>query len=128
MILYEAPHRLRKTLDVLTGLLGEDRPAAICKELTKKHETVLRLTLGEAVSRFREEEPRGEYVIVIRGKDPEQKKAEQQAVWQQLGIEEHMQRYLDEGLDKKTAMKKVAADRGVSKRDVYAALNRKQQP
>ncbi len=128
MILYEAPHRLRKTLAELTEVFGEDRPAAICKELTKKHEMVLRLTLGEAVSRFREEEPRGEYVIVIRGKDPRQKKAEQQAVWQQLGIEEHMQRYLDEGLDKKTAMKKVAADRGVSKRDVYAALNRKQQP
>lgn len=128
MILYEAPHRLRKTLAELTEVFGEDRPAAICKELTKKHEMVLRLTLGEAVSRFREEEPRGEYVIVIRGKDPRQKKAEQQEVWQQLGIEEHMQRYLDEGLDKKTAMKKVAADRGVSKRDVYAALNRKQQP
>ena len=128
MILYEAPHRLRKTLAELTEVFGEDRSAAICKELTKKHEMVLRLTLGEAVSRFREEEPRGEYVIVIRGKDPRQKKAEQQAVWQQLGIEEHMQRYLDEGLDKKTAMKKVAADRGVSKRDVYAALNRKQQP
>ena len=128
MILYEAPHRLRKTLAELTEVFGEDRPAAICKELTKKHEMVLRLTLGEAVSRFREEEPRGEYVIVIRGKDPRQKKAEQQAVWQQLGIEEHMQRYLDEGLDKKTAMKKVAVDRGVSKRDIYAALNRKQQP
>lgn len=121
-IFYEAPHRLRKTLGMFMDLLGEQRTIAICKELTKKHEASLHMTLGEAVAYYEEEEPRGEFVLVLEGADPEQLEREKQQHWQELTLEEHMKLYLEKGMTKKDAMKAVAKDRGISKREVYAGL------
>lgn len=121
LIFYEAPHRLLKTLEVLYEALG-DRRAAIVKELTKVHEQVLRMTLSEAIRHFKEEEPRGEYVLVVEGRSFEEKQQEQEASWQSLSIEEHLQMYEAQGLDRKEAMKRAAKDRGVSKREIYDAV------
>ena len=121
MILYEAPHHLKKTLEELYAALG-DRPIALCRELTKKFEEVRHSTLAAEVERLQTQDPRGEYVLVIQGKSFAEQKKESEENWQQLSIQEHMQHYLDAGVDKKEAMKKVAKDRGVSKRDVYQAL------
>lgn len=121
MILYEAPHRLIKTLNELYEILG-DRKISICKELTKKHETVFSTTILEALKVYEEKEPRGEYVLVIEGKTFEEIKKESQEEFLSISIEDHMERYLSQGMDKKSAMKQVAKDRGISKRDVYQAL------
>lgn len=121
IILYEAPHHLKKTLEELYGALG-DRPIALCRELTKKFEEVRHSTLAAEVERLQTQEPRGEYVLVIQGKSFAEQKKESEESWQQLSIQEHMQHYLDAGVDKKEAMKKVAKDRGVSKRDIYQTL------
>lgn len=121
-IFYEAPHRLRKTLALFLETIGEERPIAICKELTKKHEAAKYMTLGEAVAYYEEEEPRGEFVLVLEGADPEQLEKEKQQQWQELTLEQHMDIYLCKGMAKKDAMKAVAKDRGISKREVYAQL------
>ena len=121
IILYEAPHHLKKTLEELYGALG-DRPIALCRELTKKFEEVRHSTLAAEVERLQTQEPRGEYVLVIQGKSFAEQKKESEESWQQLSVQEHMQHYLDAGVDKKEAMKKVAKDRGVSKRDIYQTL------
>ena len=121
MILYEAPHHLRGTLVELLGALG-DRKITLCKELTKKHETVFATTLQGAVSHFETEEPRGEYVLVIEGKSREEKQAKEIAAWEQMSIEDHMAYYETQGTDRKEAMKLVAKDRNVSKRDIYNYL------
>jgi len=122
MILYEAPHRLVHTLTELCEALGESRRIAVCKELTKKHETIYRATLGEAVRYYTENEPKGEYVLVIEGKSRQAIQEEVQAEWSRMSIEEHMAYYENQGVDHKEAMKLVAKDRGMSKRDVYQAL------
>lgn len=122
MILYEAPHHLLRTLKELYETLG-DRRITLCRELTKKFETVLPTTLKEAVSRYESEEPRGEYVLVVEGKSLRQKKEERQASWQSMTIEEHMAFYQADGMDEKAAMKQVAKDRGVSKREIYAVIH-----
>lgn len=121
IILYEAPHRLLKTLQELKETLG-DRKVSIIKELTKKHERVLQTTLEEGITHFEQEKPRGEYVLVIEGKSIEELKAEEIDRWKQVTIEEHMLIYTDMGMDNKEAMKAVAKDRGISKRDVYQVL------
>jgi len=121
IILYEAPHRLIKTLEELYSSLG-NRKITVTKELTKKHENKFRTDLEGAISYYNENEPRGEYVLVLEGKSYEEIKQEEQASWEELSIEEHMEHYLSQGIDKKEAMKLVAKDRGVSKRDIYAAL------
>lgn len=121
IILYEAPHRLKKTLGELYDTLG-DRRMTICRELTKRFETVLATTLAQALERYESEEPRGEYVLVIEGKSRREKESERQAQYAELPIEEHMRRYEQQGIDRKEAMKRVAADRGISKRDVYQHL------
>lgn len=121
IIVYEAPHRLVRTLKELHGRLG-DRRLSVCRELTKKHETAFSTTLEEAAAYYEENEPKGECVLVIEGKSRAAIKEEQIQHWEQITIEEHMQKYLDEGMDRKEAMKKVAGDRGISKRDVYQAL------
>lgn len=121
MILYEAPHRLEKTLAELYEVLG-DREIALCRELTKKFETVFKTTLKEAVAYYEENEPRGEYVLVIEGKSREEKKQEMIDEWEKLSIEEHVAFYENQGVDHKEAMKRVAKDRGVSKRDIYQYL------
>ena len=119
MIIYEAPHRLIKTLEELRGVLGDNRRIAVCKELTKKHETVYRDTIAGAVAYYTENEPRGEYVLVIEGKDRQEIIREEQESWLSMSVEEHLEYYLNQGIDKKDALKAVAKDRGVSKREIY---------
>ena len=120
IVLYEAPHRLVKTLEELAEVLG-DRPVTICKELTKKHESFRKTTLREALEFFQEEEPRGEYVLVIAGKTREEQEQERQAQFEDLSIPEHMAHFLEEGMTEKEAMKAVAQERGIPKREVYQA-------
>lgn len=121
MILYEAPHRLTRTLKVLYEALG-NRRLSVCRELTKKHETVFATTIEDALDYYESQEPKGECVMVIEGKSREEIRAEEKARWEEMNIEAHMEYYLERGLDKKEAMKQVAKDRGVSKRDIYQAL------
>ena len=123
MILYEAPHHLVKTLEELYEVLG-NRRITLCRELTKKFETVLPTTLEETLAKYESEEPRGEYVLVIEGKSFEQKKEEAIKSWEEMTIEEHMAYYEAQGMDYKSAMKQVAKDRGVGKRDIYSYLNK----
>lgn len=121
MILYEAPHRLVKTLEELLEKLG-DRKISLCRELTKKHETVFRGSLLEAFSWYKENPPKGECVMVLAGRSREEIEQEARQKWEDMPLEEHMEYYMSQGIDKKEAMKLVAKDRGISKRDVYQAL------
>lgn len=120
-ILYEAPHRLVNTLEELEKELG-NRKVTVCRELTKKHETAFLTTLAEALVYYKEEGVKGECVLVLEGVSPETLEKEKQEQFLELSIEEHMERYLSKGYDKKEAMKAVAVERGISKREVYAAL------
>lgn len=124
MILYEAPHRLLKTLRLLAERLGETRKITVCRELTKKHETAFATTIGDAIAYYEANDPKGECVLVIEGKDRAAEAEEKRASWEEMSVEEHVQFYLDQGMDKKEAMKKAAKDRGVSKRDIYNQLER----
>ena len=121
MIIYEAPHRLVRTLELLRETLG-DRRIRICRELTKKHETVFATTIGAAVEYYKEQEPKGECVLVIEGKSRQEQVEEERRKWEKMSIQEHMDYYMDQGIQKKEAMKMVAKDRGVGKRDIYQAL------
>ena len=121
IILYEAPHHLVRTMQELYEALG-NRRLTLCRELTKKFETVLPTTIEDALSMYENEEPRGEYVLVIEGKSLKQKKEEHYTAWQSMSIEEHMAYYEKEGMDEKSAMKQVAKDRGVPKREIYQYL------
>lgn len=121
VILYEAPHRLLKTLKLLQERLG-NRRVTVCRELTKRHETAFATTLHEAVIYYEEHEPKGECVLVIEGRSREMAEREARDKWEELSIEEHMEHYLADGMDKKEAMKKVAKDRGVQKREIYNYL------
>lgn len=124
MILYEAPHRLVKTLELLRDRLGELRKITVCRELTKRHETAFRSTLAEAVDYYTANEPKGECVLVIEGRSREEIEQEEKAKWEELSIEQHMEQYLAQGSSKKEAMKLVAKDRGVPKREIYNYLER----
>lgn len=121
IIMYEAPHRLVRTLQELLENLG-DRKITVCRELTKKHETAFATTLKEAVQYYEENDPKGECVLVIEGRSREELRQEEVAKWEEMSIEEHMEYYLNQGVAKKEAMKLVAKDRGVSKRDIYQQL------
>ena len=121
IILYEAPHHLRAVLDDLYETLG-DRKISICRELTKKFEEVNVTTLEQAIFFYKENEPRGEYVLVLEGKSLEEQEEEKRQSWKEMSLEDHMKYYEDEGFSHKDAMKKVAADRGVGKREIYQAL------
>ena len=121
IILYEAPHRLKKTLALLLETLG-NRSMTVCRELTKKHETTVSGLISEVLAHFEVEEPRGECVLVIQGKEFAEIEKEEQEKWQALSIKEHVEYYISQGMDKKEAMKAVATDRGISKRDVYQEL------
>ena len=121
MILYEAPHHLKGTLKELQQALG-NRKITLCRELTKKFETVFPTTLEDALEYYESNDPRGEYVLVLEGKSHQQKKEEKQALVSEMSIEEHMKIYEDKGMDRKEAMKLVAKERGISKRDVYNYL------
>ncbi len=119
MIIYEAPHRLIKTLTELGNILGGERKIAVCKELTKKHETVFRSNIDTAIEYYNENEPRGEYVLVIEGLNRSDIIRKEQESWLEMTVEQHMEYYINQGFDKKESMKLVAKDRGVSKRDIY---------
>jgi len=121
IILYEAPHRLVRTLTELYDVLG-DRRLTLCRELTKKFEEVRPTTIHDARILYEQEEPRGEYVLVVEGKSFAEFRKEQEQDWQEIPIEEHIQQYELQGIDHKEAMKRVAKDRGISKREVYQYL------
>lgn len=121
VICYEAPHRLVKTLKELLEALG-DRRITICRELTKKHETAWQTHIAEACEYYQENAPKGECVLVIEGRSREELKVEEQEQWEQMPLEAHMEHYESQGMDHKSAMKRVAKDRGVSKRDIYRML------
>lgn len=121
IILYEAPHRLVRTLEELYAILG-DRRLTICRELTKKHETAFATTFSQAIAYYQMNEPKGECVLVIEGKSFAQMEKERQKSFEELTVQEHMKRYEDQGMDRREAMKKVAKDRGVGKREIYQAL------
>lgn len=121
IIVYEAPHHLIRTLSELYGALG-DRNIAVCRELTKRYEEAFRTTFSEALSFYEENEPKGECVIVIEGKSFDEVKRERQQGFEEMSIGEHMELYLSQGMDKKEAMKRVAKERGISRRDVYREM------
>ena len=114
LIFYEAPHKLTYTLKDMLDILG-DRKIALCRELTKLHEEVIRTTLSEAQTLYDEKSPKGEYVIIIEGA----KEQEAEIWWQDLSVIDHVEKYIADGEDQKEAIKKTAKDRGVPKRDVY---------
>ena len=118
IIIYEAPHHLLKTLRQLLDTIG-DRNISLCRELTKKYETIHRNTISGAIDYFTANEPRGEFVLVIQGKNFREVREEEEAKWENVSVEEHLKIYMDKGMTKKEAMKEVAKDRGVSKRDIY---------
>jgi len=121
MILYEAPHRLIRTLQELLEAMG-NRRITVCRELTKKHETAFQTTFEDAITYYEEYEPKGECVIVVEGRSREELRQEEVSKWEELSVEEHMEHYLNQGIDKKEAMKMVAKDRGVPKREIYQQL------
>lgn len=121
IIIYEAPHRLKKTLDELYQTLG-NRMVTLCRELTKKHEEYQKQPLEQLIKRYDGEEVRGECVLAIEGVTFKELEEEKQKTWEEISIAEHMEQYLSQGMSKKDAMKKVAKDRGVGKRDIYQAL------
>lgn len=118
MIFYEAPHRLRKTLDSLLQSFGEDRKISLCRELTKLNEEVIRLSLKEAVELFSQREPKGEFVLVVEGAALDELKDD----YSSISLDEHLQIYLDQGLSKMDAVKAVAKDRKLPKSEIYSAL------
>lgn len=118
LIFYEAPHRLLSTLDYLKDNLG-NRRIAICRELTKLHEEIYRGRISEALDFFVDNRPRGEFVLVIEGKSDEDIKAEKEALWSDLTIKEHLLKVIEDGVDKKEAIKLVAKERGIAKKEVY---------
>ena len=132
MILYEAPHRLGKTLAALAEALGNERPVTLCRELTKKFEESSEMTLGEAAAYYGEgagdtsgemtAQARGEFVLVIEGKDPKELKKEEAGRWEELSVAEHVALYEEQGMSRKEAMKAAATDRGLSRRDIYQTL------
>lgn len=121
VILYEAPHHLRKTLRELYEKLG-NRRITLCRELTKRYETVCSTDLEEALEYYEKEAPRGEYVLILEGRSRQEKREEVRREWERMTVQEHMEYYLSQGMEKKEAMKKVAKDRGVGKREIYQEL------
>lgn len=124
IVLYEAPHRLLHTLEELSDALGEQRTVAVIKELTKKYEQVRKDTIKGQIDYYSQNPPKGEFVLVIEGFSLEEQKKQQQQGWQALSVLEHIQQYTKKGMTEKEAMKQAAKDRGVSKRDIYAAAKK----
>lgn len=124
IVMYEAPHRLIKTLKLLKERLGQERRITVCRELTKRHETAFRSTIGEAIAYYEANDPKGECVLVIAGRSREEMRQEEQERWKEMSLEEHMEQYLSQGISKKDAMKMVAKDRGVPKREIYNQLEK----
>ena len=122
IILYEAPHRLLRTLKELKEALG-NRKMTLCRELTKKHETAFHTSIEDCIQFYETQEPKGECVLIVEGRSREEIEENKRKKWETMSIEEHMQLYLDQGLEKKEAMKSVAKGRGLSKREIYQYLN-----
>lgn len=118
LIFYEAPHRLLNTLEFLKENLG-NRRISLCRELTKLHEEIERYTLEEACDKYKEKNPRGEYVLLVEGKTKEEIEEEEKKLWEDLSIKEHIIKYMEEGLEKKEAIKKVSKERKIPKSEVY---------
>lgn len=127
IVMYEAPHRLVKTLKLLAERLGGERRITVCRELTKRHETAFRSTIAEASAYYEVNDPKGECVLVIEGRSREEMRMEEQARWEEMSVEDHMEHYLSQGINKKDAMKMVAKDRGVPKREIYNQLERNEK-
>ena len=125
-IIYEAPHHLKKTLKLLYDELGERR-IALCRELTKLHEEALRMSLSDAVDYYNENEPRGEYVIILEGRSREDILSEEKSTFEDISIKDHVKKYIDAGMDKKEAIKQVSKERMIPKRDVYNEYEREVQ-
>ena len=123
IVIYEAPHRILKTLKDLQEVLG-DREIRICRELTKVHESVLAITIADAIKLYEENEPKGEMVVVIKGKDEEEIAQEERASWEEMSVKDHVEHYMQQGLSEKDAMKQAARDRGLSKRDIYDEIKK----
>lgn len=121
IILYEAPHHLRETLTQLYEVLG-DRDISVCRELTKKYEETTKTTISDVIKHYNDNEPRGEYVLVIHGKDFAEIENERRQVYESMDLKSHMELYILQGMSRKDAMKAVAKDRGLSKRDIYNQL------
>jgi len=121
IIIYEAPHHLLKTLEELLDAIGE-RNLSTCRELTKKFEEVKRLTLTDAIAYYKQNDPRGEFVLVIEGKSREELIENKQNEWKEMSLDNHMEHYITQGIEKKEAMKLVAKDRGLTKREIYKEL------
>ena len=121
IIIYEAPHRLTKTLKELEGVLG-DRVLTICRELTKRYEEAMQTTIAQAIKYYETKEPRGEYVLILAGKPEEEIEEEKRKQWEDMSVQEHVDYYMNLGHDKKEAMKLAAKDRGVAKREIYNQL------
>ena len=119
MIFHEAPHKLRDTLDDFEKCFGADRRISLCRELTKLNEEVMRVTVGEAVAYYKENEPRGEYVLVLEGASD----IKDSSALTEIPIEEQVLIYMKGGMSKMDAVKKTAKERGVPKNDVYRLFN-----
>ena len=123
LIFYEAPHKLKNTLSDMATVFGEDRRIALARELTKVHEEIQRMTLKEACEYYNETNPRGEYVLIIEGAQ-EKADSDEAQWWSKMEIDEHIEKYINDGIDKKEAIKLCAKDRGMPKREVYNLYNR----
>ena len=122
MVFYEAPHRLVKTLSILADHFGKERSVTVCHELSKKHETVKRTSIEEALAFYEAEPPKGEFVLVVAGRPEEEIRMEEAAKWEEMSVPEHVAYYEARGMDRKEAMKAAAKDRGVTKRDIYKEM------
>lgn len=123
IVVYEAPHHLLATLKEIGNVVGMDRQLSVCKELTKRYENMQQFTFEEAINYYEANEPKGEYALVIAGKDRKELVKEQQKQWETMSVADHVAMYESQGIDHKEAMKLAAKDRGVSKRDIYAELH-----
>lgn len=121
IILYEAPHHLVGTLEELREALG-NRKMTLCRELTKKHETAFLTTIDDLLAYYKDSKPLGECVLVIQGRSRKEMEKEAQESWEEISIEDHMELYEKQGMPRKEAMKQVAKDRGVTKREIYKYL------
>ena len=120
MLFHEAPHKLKATLADFSSVFGDDRRISLCRELTKRNEDILRTTVGGAIAFYGQNDPRGEYVLVVEGCTKEDSAAE--AFWADMSIPEHVAHYLEAGMNRNDAIKAAAHDRGVSKNEVYQQM------
>jgi 16S rRNA (cytidine1402-2'-O)-methyltransferase len=121
LVFYEAPHKLIHTLRDMREAFG-NRRISLARELTKKFEEILRCTLDEAIDKYGRETPKGEFVLILEGTDENSLKEAEISSWNAIGLAEHVRMYTDGGMDRKEAMKRVAEERGISKREVYNSL------